>query len=323
MKKSLILVLLGLLLYGFSLSNGFVWDDEVYLQQNPATSFEGKSALSTDVYFRPVMTGVYSFLYSTFGPTPFVFHLASVAFHIGTVLLLYILFRRFFSDKIAFILSLIYLIHPANVEAVCFASSLQEILFTFTGVLGMNILVKSSDVSIHQILFSLICFTLALLMKETAIVFFVLAFIYILLYHRKDSNTILLFAAFSLFAVFSYGMARFGNGNTYVQGPGLFPIMRVPFGIRLLSIPQIIFFYISTFFFPLNLAIAQHWVIRSVSIREFWGPLGIVVGLFILLFYSLSFLRRQESRLIFQFKKGDFRLDPRLRGDDAPLARGG
>ncbi|PIV70924.1 hypothetical protein COW57_02525, partial [Candidatus Roizmanbacteria bacterium CG17_big_fil_post_rev_8_21_14_2_50_39_7] len=62
---------------------------------------------------------------------PFFFHLTSVVFHIATAVLIFYLFKRFFKENIAFFLSLIFLVHPANVEAVCFASALQEVLFTF------------------------------------------------------------------------------------------------------------------------------------------------------------------------------------------------
>ena len=52
--------------------------------------------------------------------------------------------------------------------------------------------------------------------------------------------------------------------------------MRVTLLERLQNIPQIILFYLKTFFFPKDLAIAQHWLIDSITIKVIepavWAP---------------------------------------------------
>ena len=257
-----------------------MWDDELYLNFN---------APPLQVYFRPVMTLIYGTILALFGAQPFIFHLIPVLFHILTAVLLFYLFKRFFKENLAFFLSLVFLVHPANVEAVCFASASQEVLFTFTGILGLYLLVRSKTISIGGILLSIIFFTMSLLMKETGIVFFALAFIYLIIFHRKNISSIQLYVAFAIVMVFTYAMIRFSGGNMYVQGMGLFPIMRVSFITRLINIPAIILFYLGSFLFPFKLEIAQQWVVRTMNFREFWLPLVVDIGFISLAIYALRY----------------------------------
>ena len=305
-KKPFILVAVGLLLYGFSLSNGFVWDDEVLRNHN---------AVTAQAYFRPVMSWIYATLFTLFGSQPFFFHLFSVGFHIGTALLLFYIFKRFFKENIAFFLSLLFLVHPANVEAVCFASAMQEVLFTFTGLLGLCLLVRLEELSFVTLLTSTALFTAALLMKETGIVFFPLTFFYLLLFHKKNRTALQLFSALSIIILFSYGMARYSGGNMYVANGGLFPIMRISLVERLINIPQIILFYLKTFMFPLHLTIAQNWVIRTEDLQHFWLPLGVEGG--ILLFVILSD-KNYIRRILLRFAR--FFTSFRMTGRDSSRA---
>ena len=269
-------------------------------------------------YFRPIM-GLVNGMISQ----PFFFHLTSVVFHIATAVLIFYLFKRFFKENIAFFLSLIFLVHPANVEAVCFASALQEVLFTFTGILGLYLFVRGNDISPVIVIGAIILSTMALLMKETGIVFFALIFCYLFLFHRKNTSTIQLYGAFAIIALFTYGMARFSSGNNYVQGQGLFPIMRVSLATRLINIPLIILYYLGTFLFPLHLGIAQHWVVRTMDFWHFWAPIIIELGLcFWLIYLSVRLKKHCHSRgggnLVenYNSKNEIDRLDPRLHGGD-------
>jgi len=274
-------------------------------------------------YFRPIM-GLVNGMISQ----PFFFHLTSVVFHIATAVLIFYLFKRFFKENIAFFLSLIFLVHPANVEAVCFASALQEVLFTFTGILGLYLFVRGNDISPVIVIGAIILSTMALLMKETGIVFFALIFCYLFLFHRKNTSTIQLYGAFAIIALFTYGMARFSSGNNYVQGQGLFPIMRVPPHIRLINIPMIIVYYIGTFLFPFNLGIAQHWVIQTMDFWHFWVPLCIDMG-FVLLGIYMAWRLRSCVTPAEAGVQSNYRLDSRLltrgqspfgrRGNDFPF----
>jgi len=272
---------LGLLIYGFSLFNGFVWDDEVVFQ-NSISPFDS-------TYYRPVTSVIRSTIYNIFGPRPFFFHFFQLIFHIVTAVFIYYLFKRFFKETLSLILALIFLVHPANVEAVSFASAMQEVLFTLTGLTGLYLFISSKNLSIAKIFLSTVILLIALLMKETAIVFFVLVFCYLFLFKKNKQNVLINYSILIVILLMTYLLVRISGGNLYIHGQGLFPIMRVSFITRLMNIPLIIKYYLGMFFFPINLAIAQHWVIKLPSFINFFLPLILEVLLFLTaVIYSLK-----------------------------------
>jgi len=285
MKKTWTIVFLGLLVYFPVLFNSFVWDDEVMFQK--AGSIPGT------VYFRPVISALYWGIYNIFGPRPFFFHFFQLIFHIATAVLIYYLFKRFFKETISLILAAIFLVHPASVEAVSFASAMQEVGFTLVGIIGLYLFTHRdviNHVSTTNIFFGALLLLISLLMKETAIVFFLLIFCYLFLF-KKNQIVLISYSIFSMILLMTYFLFRVSGGSLYVQGQGLFPIMRVSLVTRLMNIPMIILYYLGKFFYPMHLAIAQHWVVRTVDFQNFWLPLIIIIG-FILFGIFMSRLNK-------------------------------
>ena len=201
MKKISIIVFLGLLIYGFSLFNGFVWDDEVM--------FQSAGLIPNTVYFRPAISAVYWTIRNVFGPRPFFFHFFQLAFHIGTTVLIFYFLKRFFKEIIALVMAIIFLVHPANVEAVSFVSAMQEVTFTLVGIFGLYLFVIpakviDSEATIAQtrragiqtkinyvkVFSATLLLLISLLMKETGIVFFPLVFCYLILFKRKQTDVL-------------------------------------------------------------------------------------------------------------------------------------
>lgn len=289
------------------LFNGFVWDDEAMFQKG--------TSIQASAYFRPAISAVYWTIYNIFGPRPFFFHFFQLIFHIATAVLIYYLFRRFFKETISLILAIIFLVHPANVEAVSFASAMQEVAFTLTGVIGLYIfttldssvipvktgiqdpLLRGDDIY-AKVFFGTLLLLIALLMKETAIVFFPLIFCYLILFKRKNQVVLISYSIFAMILLMAYFLFRLSGGNLYVQGQGLFPIMRVSLTTRLINIPMIILYYLSKFFYPMNLAIAQHWVIKSSNFVNFFLPLFLEILLFLsAVIYSI----KKKDKIFFFF----------------------
>jgi len=273
MKKIIIITLLGLLVYAPVFFNGFVWDDEVVFQKADATL--------TNAYFRPAVSAVYSTIYNIFGSRPFFFHSFQLIFHIVTAILIFYLFKRFFKETFAFVLALIFLVHPASVETVSFASAMQEVTFTLIGVIGLYLFVSSKNLSMNKIFLATFLLLIALLMKETAIVFFLLIFCYLLLFKKNNQAVLISYSILVMILLMTYLLFRLSSGNLYMHGQGLFPIMRVSLVTRLINIPMIVFYYLKKFFYPMNLAIAQHWVINSINFNNFFLPLIIEILFFL------------------------------------------
>ncbi len=302
MKKIWVIIFLGLLVYSFGLFNGFVWDDEVMFQK--------AASIPNTVYFRPVISTVYWSIYNIFGPRAFFFHFFQLVFHITTAILVFYLLKRFFKETLALILTLIFLVHPAFVEAVSFASAMQEVGFVLVGLIGLHLFADRdvinhvstindvNYVNFRQIFLSTFLLLIALLMKETAIVFFFIVFCYLFLFKKNSQIVLISYLISAVILLITYLILRLSGGNLYVQGHGLFPIMRVSLVTRLINIPAIIQYYLGMFVFPMNLAIAQQWVIKSPSFANFFLPLILEALLFLAAaIYSI----KKKDRIFFFF----------------------
>lgn len=294
MKKVSIIIFLGLLIYGFSLFNGFVWDDEEQILNNvfvhstknipllfqSSTFNTGGSGISSGTYYRPLMMTFFSLVYQLFGPNPFFYHLFQVVFHILTAILVYYLFKHFFRELISFFLSLIFLVHPGNVEAVVYISAVQDIFYVFFGLLALHLIIgEKGKFEFKRMIFINILLLLALLSKETAILFFVLIFIYKFIYEKKY---LLEHLIFFMITIGVYFILRFAVGGVFFTPYHNAPIVQMGFFQRIMMIPALLFHYLKLFFYPANLAVMQHWVIRTISFSNFWLQLLVIIGFFVL-----------------------------------------
>lgn len=293
------LIIVGFLVYANTLFNGFVWDDEEYIVKNQLVHSIKNIPLFlkglSRSYYRPVMLTIYSLIFSVFGPRPFFFHLFQVMAHITNAVLIFFLIRYFFDDFLSFFLSMIFLVHPMNVEAVSWISATQEVLFVQMGIIALLVLVKTKAKYFrHLLLIEALLFT-SLLIKETGVVFFMIVFFYLVFFNRKWLYHHLLAAFIS---ISFYITLRFIMETVYIQDQGLFPIMRAPLTTRLLTIPKVTATYFTTFFFPKDLAIDQQWVVYVPHFHNFILPLLIVL---LLIAISLVFLLRTRNKVFLFF----------------------
>src|SRR5215471_2055679 len=96
----LLLVVVAFLCYANTLGNGFVYDDDQQILQNPyikswhylpqifgSTVWAFQGQVGTSNYYRPLMTFTFLLLWQIFGPLPFGFHLLNVVLHAVVVVL--------------------------------------------------------------------------------------------------------------------------------------------------------------------------------------------------------------------------------------------
>lgn len=183
------LMLLVLLCYGNILANGFVYDDEQQILQNPYVkdwrflpqifgttvwSFVGQAG--TTNYYRPLMTFSFLVLWKLFGPIPFGFHLFSILVHAAVVIMIFYAGFRIFRDRrIAWMAAVLFAIHPIHTEAVDWIAALPDLEATFFILLALWVLTKPGPMNWKQQLLLLSSFSLALLSKEPALMFAPLA----------------------------------------------------------------------------------------------------------------------------------------------------
>jgi len=301
----LVLVLVGFLTYFNSLFNGFVQDDYSMILENPVVhslrslpyAFKGSSfsfgTTISDIYYRPLSTVSFTLIYALFGPRPFYFHFLQIGIHITNTFLIYLIFRGFFKNTLAAALSLIFLVHPLNAESVLYISALQGVIFTLLG-LGAFLLLRSQNTGSLKFYQAALLLFAAFLSKESALVLVPIFLFYASLYLKKHLP---LFMALCAAAALAYGFLRFVTLGFFQVLDTVSPMMQLGLGQRLLNIPGIIYFYLSTFFLPTHLSTGQVWVVASPNFNNFYLPLA-ATALFLGLLFGLGrfvFSRRRAA----------------------------
>lgn len=137
----LVIALLTVALYAFSLGGGFVYDDEQLLVETPRlVTASAKLAFTSDfwglpagawrsLHYRPAAMLAYSSVYRLFGLSPFAFHSANILLHVAaTLALFYLVTGLSLDDKVALAAAALFAVHPLHVEAVAWMAGLTETL---------------------------------------------------------------------------------------------------------------------------------------------------------------------------------------------------
>lgn len=200
MKKSVVYILIiifGVITYFPSFSGSLFWDDTDFILENEYVktfqidkfftkqAVEGSNKDSN--YFRPIQFSLYTVLYAINGPSPLLFHAASIFIHISATIMVYVFIHSLFtfllpdnkhtltsilinnSQIFALVISLIFLIHPVQTEAVSYVSGISDPLVTFFGFLSLLLLIKTPTTNMPFA--SLIAYILSLFSKESGVIF--------------------------------------------------------------------------------------------------------------------------------------------------------
>lgn len=299
-----VLIFVGLLVYFNSFFNSFVMDDQslIVTNQNVHSIFNILNFFRGSifdyggnlggVYYRPIMSTAFSLIYTLFGPYPFYFHFVQVALHITNSILLLYLLSKFFRTKVAFVLSLIFLVHPLNTESVSYIAALQDILFFFFGMWYL-LLIERFDRKKWTLFIPYLFLLAGILSKETGMLFLPLGLLYVYIFKKKLLIEHLLISG-ALF--FGYLLMRVFVGGIIVQTTGEFVMMRLPFFARMVNVPSILFYYLKTFFVPIQLISVQSWVVSAFSYNGFVLPLVAIVVFTIALLSGSVVAFKHKSR---------------------------
>ncbi len=193
-NKNLILVagliVIGFFIYAFNLANPLFWDDDEWIKGNVfvhsfsylkeifTQNVEAGFGLNSN-YYRPMLLLSFAFNYVIHGIAPFGYHLVSNGFHIANGVLIFLLLAGFLSPRASFIAALLFLIHPAQTEAVTYISGRGDPLSVFFMLLGLWAFTKYYYSKKRLFAISFLLFAiLAILSRETAILFPLLLMIF-------------------------------------------------------------------------------------------------------------------------------------------------
>lgn len=171
---------------------GYCWDDTSLIRDNqdltagnPLALFGRSFAVQQssgewqkNQYYRPLVTLSFWLDRQVWGRKPFGFHLTNVLLNLVVSVLVGFLFRRLLSSLPAALLGgLAFVLHPMHVEAVAFISGRTDLVMSlFVLVALLALLGFRSRPNAGRIAVIMVAYCAALLSKETAVVFPLLAF---------------------------------------------------------------------------------------------------------------------------------------------------
>jgi hypothetical protein len=299
------IIIIGIIVFFNSLFNSFLFDDQALILQNLSVHslsgipniFQGTiQSVYTNDYYRPVVLTFYALLYTFFQENTFYYHLVQLALHISNTILVFIIFKKFLKQSLAFFLSLLFLIHPINESTVVYISNLPDTLFIFFGLLSLLLLQREKN-EVRTIIAASVCLLLCLFSKETGIAFLIISYLYLYLFKK---NKLFVHTLASIIVILVYIIARV-NAHVPLQKDTLEPIMTLSLTQRLLNIPAIISYYIQTFLYPKDLVLLHSWTVLSVQFNNFFFPLITDSFFFILLLIMSFFVYRKTKEYKWEF----------------------
>ncbi len=165
-----LLVLAVAATFGNALENGFVYDDQLVIVDDPAVrapltaGFEG-------LRYRPLRTLSYRLDHALGGMDPRVFHLGNLVYHAATALaVLALLLGIGASPPAALAGGLLFAVHPVQADAVTYAAGRRDVLCGLFYVLGVVAYLRHRRTGgLGALLAAAAAYVLAILAKEMAV----------------------------------------------------------------------------------------------------------------------------------------------------------
>ncbi|MFC1708959.1 tetratricopeptide repeat protein [Candidatus Omnitrophota bacterium] len=180
--------LFAFIIYGNSLNSPFIWDDPYLITDNHlVTSFKYipeifkhhlyYSTAGVSNFYRPLQLLFLMFDYSIWKTNVFGYHLTSIVFHLLCGFLIFLIIDSVFRRRaVAFLVGLLFLVHPINSTVVDYIASRADSQVTLFVLLSFWLFFKSAcqlkqDKGCRIYYFgSMIFFVLALLSKELGVI---------------------------------------------------------------------------------------------------------------------------------------------------------
>jgi len=293
LNKFLLIGIITIFVYLNSIFNPLIWDDlslikENYLIKNLKNFFiffktdlyKGVNSAST--FYRPLQALSYAIIYKIFKLNPVGYHLLNIFLHTGCAILIFILLRDIYGEKISFFVSLLWAIHPVNTEAITYISGTADPLFLFFGLLGIYLYNKNFKI------LSYFSFILSLLSKETSVLILPIFFLYQYCSNRLNKNQIknyiIISLIFLIYFILRQTILNFGKA--------------VPEDIflhRFYTSFKAFLIYISILLFPFILSMERH-----IPYIKTFKDIDFIAGfIFFLAFLYFLWRKRDDRKILF------------------------
>lgn len=235
----------------------FAWDDWGLIVNNPSIQspewgqfilrsfwLRGDNMADTSrSFFRPLITLSYALDFSIWGMKPLGFHLTNLFMHLAAVWMVYRLARLLRKPAAtAWLLAFIFAIHPLRIENVVWIAGRTDVFAGFFFLAATAALIRWADTKTRLAAWgitSLLCYSLALLSKEMALTWPLIAATILWIYHapwKRRYSFMLSAAGLITVGYLLLRMIALGKLASADDGPGLF--------VRLANIPVVFLRYI-------------------------------------------------------------------------------
>ena len=292
MKKSTLIsialiTVLGIAVYANSLQGEFIWDDQNLIAKNThLTRIEGLTRIFNNQlyagsgeksnFYRPLQELSYFFDYRIWRLNPFGYHLTNILIHLANAILVYTLVVMLSkSNPAGLVASLLFVIHPIHTQAVTYIAGRADLLSFMFVLLAF---VFSS--------FAVILYPLALLAKESAIVFPIVFFAYLTVFKDKKQKAkfpAILIISF-IYILLRFTLIKFDLSTTDMSA--------VPIYTRLLTALKAFGQYLVLLFYPHNLHMERNLPLAQ---SLFEAQVFASAAVFLLIIAAAFYLRRKSD----------------------------
>lgn len=241
-------------------------------------AFKGDGTQAASNYWRPTFTLLNIFCFRLFGLDPVGWHVINIILHLLVTFLAYLLLRKLkFAAATAFVIGLIFAVHPVHVESVTWIAGSPDLLFSL-GLLGSMWFADNYRLtrSNKDLLLMLVLYACALGAKEIGIL--CLPIYYLILKRGEGDKDAPPLSELNvpLLALASTAVAYFLIRLSIIGAVAIPPIDAVPLSQALLSVPQMFAFYLKQIFLPYSVAVNYPLQpVTEISFANFFAPLFI------------------------------------------------
>ncbi len=299
-----LVVLVSLISYINIFKNEFVWDDHVFILENP----DIRSLSNTPLFFakdaeglyRPLRTLHYTLIYSFAGKNEFWYHFNSLFFHAIISILVFLIINGILNNKsISLVSALIFASHPIHTERVTNITGGFDLLGIFFMLLSFYFYIKFSKYNNKKhLLFSLLLFLIAVLSSEEAVTLPLLIVLYEFCFNKEKFNDLssikrhiiknnLPYFAIALFyiAIRFFALGIRGRIENYLAGS---------FYLTMLTMLKAYIYYIYLLIFPVNLTV-YHEIKAAASLLDF----KVIISALILLSIIFFAVKNHKNKALF------------------------
>ncbi|MCP4049644.1 MAG: tetratricopeptide repeat protein [bacterium] len=271
----LAICLLVLICYFNIITTPFLWDDEVMIVANPmiksfkniiyiftSSAFGQKASIGK--FYRPVQIISYIIDYKLWKLNPVGYHLTNILIHtLNSLLIFYLLVKINIRKNLAFIIAVIFAVHPVHIESVTYISGRGDALFLLFSLICFIFFIWGKTKKWYYPL-SLITFILAFISKENAVTIPVIIAAYVFIYKKQSKQDLLQIIWLLLINTVMIAFAGIRVLPAIGKSTTLSMIASAPLWSRIATVPHILFKYFSLLLFPFNLHMEYHFYQESL-----------------------------------------------------------